>query len=263
MRIVACLAVGVLMWAMPAHARDFCPDRPGISTPPCTLEPGRVSAEISFGDWTHDSSPDALTDTLIVGDLVLRYGFADHAELHVGWTAFGHVRSRDRTNGRIERRSGVGDLTLGVKRNLVDPTGKAFSVALLPSVTFSTKGSAIGAGDWSAGLQVPVNIPISPAVSFVLTPEIDAAADGDRNGRHLAYGTAGGLAFALGDAFNIAVETQLIRDEDPEQARTQAVVGLAAGLMLGSEVQIDVGSEFGLNEDASDARIYAGITKRF
>ena len=32
--------------------RDYCPARPGLGSPACTIDPGRVSVETSLADWT-------------------------------------------------------------------------------------------------------------------------------------------------------------------------------------------------------------------
>jgi hypothetical protein len=257
------LALILALGACPAAARDFCPDRPGLDTPPCTLDPGRLSVEASVADWTHQSDSDAVTDTVLIGDLAVRYGIADHAEARIGWTAFGHVRTRDRMTGKVGTQAGIGDLTLGIKRNLIDPEGKRFSVALLPSLTLPTGGNAIGAGDWGAGLQVPVNVPLGGAFSLLLTPEMDAAVNGDRDGRHLAYGTTAGVGIAATGSLNLSLEILVIRDEDPGGASTEAVAGLAAGWSLGSDTQIDVGLEFALNHVSPDSHVYLGIAHRF
>jgi hypothetical protein len=243
-------------------ARDYCADRPGIDTPPCTIEPGKLSAEVSLGDWTHDADAGTITDTVLLGDMALRYGIAEHAELRFGWTAWGHVRTRGVT-GAVDAASGTGDVTLGLKRNLISPDGKGFSLAVLPSVSLPTGGEAIGAGDWGAGLQVPISFPLNKTVSIALTPEIDAAVNSSRHGRHLAYGVAGGLSIAVKDGINLALESQVMRDEDPFDSSTQALAGAAAGFMIGSETQVDLGSEFGLNHNTPDTRVYLGVARRF
>lgn len=253
----------LILFAAPAAARDYCPDRPGIGTPPCTIEPGKLSAEVSGVDWTLVKAPDARTDTILAGDLALRYGIADHAELRLGWTPYGHVRSRDIAAGAIDRQSGVGDVIIGLKRNLVDPEGKGFSIALLPSVSLPIGGQAIGAGDWGASFAVPLSVPLSDAVSFGLTPQVDAAVDQDRHGRHLSYDLAGGFSIAATDRLNLAIEAEVLRDDDPAGATTQAIAGASAGLMLGDEFQIDAGSEVGLNGDTPDLRLYVGVSRRF
>jgi hypothetical protein len=253
----------LILFAAPAAARDYCPDRPGIGTPPCTIEPGKLSVEMSGVDWTLDKTPDARTDTILAGDLALRYGIADHAELRLGWTPYGHVRSRDIASGAIDRQGGTGDVTIGLKRNLVDPEGKGFSIALLPNVSLPVGGQAIGAGDWGASLAVPLSVPLSDVVSLGLTPQIDAAVDQDRHGRHLSYDLAGGFSIAATDRLNLAIEAEILRDDDPAGATTQALAGASAGLMLGDDLQIDAGSQVGLNGDTPDLRVYVGVSRRF
>jgi opacity protein-like surface antigen len=254
------LAVGL---ASPAQARDYCPDRPGIDTPPCTIDPGRLSIETGVGDWTHEADPDAVTDTVLIGDLLMRYGIADHAELRVSWTAFGHVRTRDKASGAVERQSGIGDVTLGIRRNLIDPDGKQFSIALLPSVSLPAGGAAIGAGDWGAGLQVPASMPLGGVFTLLLTPEFDAAVNEDRSGRHFAWGSSGGIGIAATSKLNLALEASVIRDDDPAGHTTQALAGFSAGLTLGEETQIDVGAEIALNGASPDSHVYFGIARRF
>jgi len=261
--LLLAVAASATFGATPSHAREYCPDRPGINTPPCTMEPSKLSAEASFGDWTHDSSSDEVDDTVIVGDLALRYGLGESTELRLGWTAYGHMRSKDRISGDISRQSGTGDVTLGIKQNLLDPEGKSFSVALLPSVTLPTGGHAIGSGDWSASLSIPVNVPISDSIAFIAAPEIDAATDEDRKGRHLAYGSAAGLAISLGEAINLAIEAQVLRDDDPQGHTTETIGGIAAGFSLSENAQFDCASEFALNANAPDVRVYVGFARRF
>jgi hypothetical protein len=256
------LAIGLGIVAQPAVARDYCPDRPGIDTPPCTIEPGKASAEMSVADWTHDRSPEEVSDAVLIGDLALRVGIADNAEFRLGWTAYGHTRSRDRLTGAVSRASGTGDLALGFKLNLVHPDGKGFSAALLPTLILPTGGTAIGAGDWGAGVQAPISLPLSAAVSLALTPELDAAVNASGRGRHLAFGSAGGVAIAPMPNVSLAIEAQVMRDDEPGDPATRVIAGAALGMMVNSGTQIDIGSEFGLSGGAPDRRIYVGIARR-
>ena len=48
---LAILAAALLASAAPAGAeglRDFCPDRPGLGTPPCTMDPGHFDVELGL-----------------------------------------------------------------------------------------------------------------------------------------------------------------------------------------------------------------------
>lgn len=263
MKLFVPVAALLTVLANGAAARDYCPDRPGLDTPPCTLEPGALSVETSAVDWTHDTSPDSVSDTILLGDVALRYGIAEHAELRLGWTAAGIVRTRDRRTGDVQRQSGSGDVSIGIKRNLIDPDGHDLSAALLPWISVPTGGSAIGAGDWGGGVQLPINVPVAEKLSLLLTPEIDAAVDSDRKGRHLAYGSAGGINFSASPVFNLAIEGAVMRDDDAGRMSTQAVAGLSAALMVGKAAQVDIGSEFGLNHDTPERRIHVGLARRF
>lgn len=253
----------VLLAGQAARANDYCPDRPGLDTPPCTMNPGRLSVEASLADWNHSSDSASITDTMLIGDLALRYGIATRAEVRLAWTPYGHVRTLDRATGQVTAASGSGDLTFGLKRNILDPGAKHLSIALLPSVTAPVGGDILGAGTWSAALQMPMSLAAGQGVTLLLTPQISAAANGDGSGRHLAYGTAGGFALAPAPHFNLAIEAAIMRDQDPAGASTEIKEGVSLGWMVAPDFQIDLGGEIGLNNSAPDHRLYLGLARRF
>jgi hypothetical protein len=237
-----------------AQDREYCPERPGIDTPACTMAPGRVSVETSIADWTRD-------DNILFGDTLVRVGVSDTIEARVGWTPFGHDRMRDQTG--VDTVNGVGDVSLGLKANLHNPDGSGLSIAALPYVTLPVGRSNIGAGDWGAGFLIPVTYELSDTLSLDLTPEIDAAVDEDGNGRHLAYSTAAGLAVKLNKDFTLTGEFQALRDDDPEDHATQALAALSLAWSATDDLQFDVFGAAGLNDHTPDARVYAGIARRF
>ena len=260
------LLIMLAIVASPAAAqetRDFCPDRPGLGTPPCTTAPGRAMVEVGLADWTLDRTPQTRTDTVVAGDTLVRIGIAEHAEIQIGWTAFGHVRERERLTGVIDTASGVGDVTVAVRRNLANPDGSGTSIAVMPYATLPTGGSAIGAGDWGAGVLIPVSFDLGGGLSLGLTPEIDAAVDEDRSGRHVAYGSVVGLGVELSETLSATAEVQVLRDHDPDGHATQALAGLSAGWQPGEATQLDVGANLGLNRATSDVELYVGIARRF
>lgn len=256
------LALPLLLAAMPALAdRDYCSDRPGFTTPACTIDPGRISAELGAVEWTSDSEGDEREDQILAGDLVLRLGVADATEVSLGWTAFGHSRERD-TSG-VSRQDGVGDVALGIKQNFASPDGSGFSIAAYAEVSLPIGGDAIGAGDWGARLLLPASSDLGETVHLTLTPEIDAQPDEDRRGRHLRYGSAAGLAFDLSDAFNVQTEMLWLRDDDPADRHSELQAGLFVADMLGDDWQVDAGGAVGLNRDAPDLQLSLGVSHRF
>jgi hypothetical protein len=246
-----------------AELRDFCPTRPGLGTAPCIVYPGHLVAELGFADWTLERDPATRTDTLVTGETLLRYGLTDDSELQLGWAGLGHVRTRDRLTGAVSAATRAGDLLLSFKQSLRNPSGDGLSVAVQPFVTLPLGRAPIGAGDWGGGLLVPIAIELSQALQLQMTPEVDAAVDGDGHGRHLAYGDVLGLGIAASPSVSLTVETAATRDLDPAGHSTVYLAGLSAAWQPSGSLQLDLGTAIGLSRRSPDVELAAGISRRF
>ena len=258
----AFLALGTSL--SPARAeglRDFCPDRPGLGTPPCTMDKGHAAIELGLGDWTLTRSPGAREDDIATGQLLVRYGLTDSLEMQVGWTAYTHVRTR--SGAAVERQSGAGDVRIALRQNLHNPDGTGFSIAVMPYATLPVGRDGIGAGDWGAGVLVPGALALNRAVTLTFTGEADAAVDQDGRGRHFAYSATAGLDFKVSSRIGATAEISVGRDEDPSGHTTQLLAGLSTDYSPSERLQLDVGANFGLNRDSPDAEVYFGIARRF
>lgn len=262
-RCVRHLVPALIALAAPALAeeRDFCPERPGLDTPPCIVDRARVVVEASAVDWRLDRQAGTRTDTVLVGDALLRAGLTDRLEAQIGWTAYGHVRTRD-TAG-TSNSAGTGDVTLALKLGLLNPGGGGLSVALKPSVSLPAGGRAIGAGTWGAGLQLPVGYSVAAGVQLIATPEIDSAPDRDGTGRHWAWGSGAGVQAALTAEVSLAAEAQLVRDNDPSEHSAQALGEVSLAWQAGRNTQFDAGMIAGLNHDGPDVELIVGVARRF
>ncbi len=241
--------------------RPLCPDRPGLDTPACTVDQGHLVAEMGAIDWSLDRADGQRTDSFTFGDLLLRYGVSGNTEVQLGWTALGTVRTRE--GGAVSHASGTGDTILAVRHNLAHPDGSGFAVAVMPYATLPTGGQTLGAGDWGAGLILPLSYSLNDTLGLSLTPEVDAAVDGDRHGRHIAYGSAVGLTAALTKSVSSALEFQAVRDEDPAGHSTEALASLSFAWQPKSNLQLDMGAVAGLNKASPDVELYMGIARRF
>lgn len=246
-----------------AEERDYCPARPGLGTPACTIAPGRVSVETGLVDWTRDDTPDSRADSFTIGDTLVRVGVSDRIELQAEWVPYGSQRVRDRASGAVARADGIGDLTLGFKANVKNPDGSGFSIAIQPYVSAPIGQSPAGAGDWGAGVLVPMSWDLGHDLSLQLTPEIDAAVNGSGQGRHLAYSTVVGLGFPVRGQLSGTIEYQALRDDDPGGATTQQYASLSFGWTPTGDWQVDVGTVIGLSRASADAELYVGLSRRF
>jgi hypothetical protein len=258
-------AVVVAMAATVAYAdtpelRDFCADRPGLGTPACTIDPGHVMVELGVADWTLDKQSDARTDTVIAGDLLVRYGLDATTEVQLGWTAYGHVRVRDNSTGMVSKTGRTGDILLSVRKSLSGPDGK---VAIQPFVMLPVGRSPVGAGDWGAGVILPFGFDLGKGIQLAFTPEVDAAVDEDGSGRHLAFSNVIGLSEPLTKQLNLTEEVSATRDNDPSGHSTTLLASASLAYQPGKNTQFDVGAVAGLNSNSPDVEVYFGVAKRF
>jgi Putative MetA-pathway of phenol degradation len=259
------LAAAAPLVAAPALAqeRPLCADRPGLGTPPCVVEPGRVLVETGLVDWIKSDDGSERADTVLFGDTLARIGVSDRLELQLGWTPVGYLRVRDRAAGIVTRTTRVGDALLGAKLNLASPDGSGASAAVQAQVSLPVGRGPIGAGDWGVSVIVPVSYELANGMSLQASPEIDGAVDADGSGRHLAWGSTVGLGFGFTETLGAAIEGQVIRDQDPLGHSTQALVGVSFAWQRGANLQFDAGANAGLNRDSDDLEVYAGISYRF
>jgi hypothetical protein len=225
------------------------------------VDVGHADVEVGLAEWTLERTAGERTETLALGETLVRVGLTDRLEAQLGWTAFGQVRERGPAGRSSD--SGVGDATLALRRNLASPDGSGFSAALMPFATLPTGNAVLGAGDWSAGLLLPLSYELPHGLQIGFTGQVSAAADEDRHGRHLAYGGVAGVSAQLGRSLSATAELSAKRDEDPSGHATEWLAGLSAGWMANDDLQLDLGANFGLNEAAPDLQLYAGVSKRF
>ena len=249
--------------AQAEELRSFCGDRPGLGISGCTVDPGHIQIELGLGDYTLDKQPDTRTDTTLSGDMLLRYGLTKNLEARVGWTAFGHIRERDSETGDVMRASRTGDVTVGAKWNVKRSHGHGFTIALLPFASVPVGRMPVGAGDWGAGMLVPITYTVSQSLQFEFTPEVDAAVDEDGHGRHAAYSGVVGVAVNPVEPVKVTVEYRAKRDRDPAGHETEHLAGLSVGWLAQKQLQFDVGSNIGLNHAAPDVEFYAGVAHKF
>ena len=162
--------------------------------------------------------------------------------------------------GLTQTDSGVGDIAVGFLYGLGRENGP---VAVQGFATLPTGGSAIGAGDWGAGVRLPVQLPAGHGVPLSFTPEIDAAVNSSRKGRHLAYGAAVGVGAPVAARLSASVDAALFRNNDPSGGRTLATAGGSIAYHSRKNLQFDTGLVAGLNDAAPEVRLYAGVAARF
>jgi hypothetical protein len=261
MRCFAALLLLVMPAAAAADEASICADRPGKSTPTCTVPAGHFQVETGLADWSLQRASGERDTSLVIGQSVLRYGLTDRSDIQLDVVPW--QRSTSRGPGFHDSMSGFGDLTIIYKHRLT-PDDAAVQLALYPYVKIPTAKRALGSGKWEGGLLVPIDasIPKSP-LSINLTPEIDWAADADGHGHHAAMAQVVALGWQVSDKLNVSGDLWSQWDWDPARTTRQASADGSIAYLANSNLQLDAGANFGLNRNTPDVELYGGVSKRF
>lgn len=240
-----------------AEEPRFCPNRPSLGSSACTVEPGHAMVEQSFADWERDDSDGTKQSTLLFADTEARFGVSPSTEVQLSFTTLGLTRTRD-TTGVVKHQTAIGDIRVGVRRNIRNPDGRGFSIAAEPFATLPVGRSPIGAGTWGAGLVVPIGFDLSKSLTLGFTATIEASPDQDGSGRHTAYDGIVGLGCNVSDAIAITGEIQFARDLDPAKHASMAVAAGSLAWQPHKGFQLDLLAVAGITHDAPDLRLVAG-----
>lgn len=261
LRIGAALLAGICAAQAAADEAPICADRPGKATGTCTAPAGHWQVETGLADWTLDKSGGERDTLLVVGETTVKYGLTDAANIEVDFTPW--QRAGSRAGGMHDSASGFGDLNILYKQRLT-ATEAAVQVAAMPFVKAPTARHSLGNGKWEGGLLVPIGYAVPKApLAIAFTPELDWVADGDGRGHHMAMAQVASLGWQANERLNLSAEIWGQWDWDPGGTTRQASADGAVAYLVGHDVQLDAGANFGLNRVTPDVEIYGGVSKRF
>jgi Putative MetA-pathway of phenol degradation len=258
------LLAAVLLCASGAAVADeqpICPTRPGKSTAPCTVAAGHFQIETGLADWSVQNSGGERDTSFAIGETTFKYGLTDRSDIELDVTP--RERSTSRAGGVHHSISGFGDLIASYKQELTSPDA-ALQVTVLPFVKIPTANHNVGNGKWEGGLLLPIlsGIGKSP-FSINLTPEFDWAADADGQGHHAAMAQVASLGFQASSKLSLSAEIWGQWDWDPSGTIRQYSADGSVAYLVGKDLQLDAGANFGLNKETPDIELYTGVSVRF
>lgn len=254
-----------LLAALPAFvaraddAPPICTDRPTKANATCTVPEGRWQLETDVGNATHDAHPGSSTDTLYFVNPYIKYGIGAHTDIEVNWAPA--VRIRTKADGERHTTSGSGDVYVRVKTALF--SGDVFSASLIPFVKAPTAAHGIGNDHWEGGVAMPMSAAVGGGFTVTIGPELDALADADGHGRHLAVTNLVNVAHPLTGALSVAVEYWRQDNHEPSGHVKQESADIAFTYLVGPDLQLDLGASVGVNRATPDHQIYAGVSYRW
>jgi hypothetical protein len=247
--------------AAAADEQPICADRPGKSTPTCTVPAGHWQVETGLADWSLQKASGERDTSLIIGQTFFRYGLTDHSEIQLEVTPW--QRATSSGPGFRDSLSGFGDIDV-IYKHRVTPADSAVQLALYPYAKIPTAKRPLGNRKWEGGLLVPIDyaVPKSP-FTIELTPEVDWVGDADGRGHHAAMVQVASLGWQANDKLSLSADIWSRWDWDPSGTTRQASADGSVAYLLSNDVQLDAGANLGLNRNTPDVELYAGVSKRF
>ena len=259
------LAAGLAFADDASALRPLCTDRPTKSTAPCTVDAGHVQIESDLFNFTVDHSGGGDVKTYLFTNPTIKYGLTANLDAEINMVPYAVVTSRDAATGVTSRTSGVGDLFVRLKWNLLGNAGGNVGLALSPYVKLPTASRGIGNGGVEAGLIAPVNINLPANWSVTIDPEIDLQKNAGDDRRHI--NTSGLISLSRGVSKTLTLSAELWADQnfDPQGEQTQVSADLGAAFIPAKapNLQFDGGVNFGLNHNTPGTQVYIGVSRRF
>jgi hypothetical protein len=191
-----------------------------------------------------------------------KVGVTNNADLEVNVPIAG-VQTFSSSPGPSSTIWGIGDTFVRAKVNLWGNDGGSSAAALIPYVKAPSAPLGIGNGAEEEGLIAPVAFSLPNNFTLLLVPEIDALKDSADDGRHTNFIFDVNLSREVIKNVTAYVEFWADYNDDPIIKTTQLSFDTALAWTIFSNVQLDVGANFGLNSVTPAIQIYAGLSQRF
>jgi hypothetical protein len=248
----------------PATAeRAFCTDRPTKSTGACTVDAGHLQVETDLVNYTYDHQDGVTTQTWIAPNPTLKLGVTNTLDLEVNWAPFEQVETRG--HGAHSSISGVGDVYLKAKLNLLGDDGGDVAFAIEPYVKAPTARAGLGNGAVEGGVIAPIVANLPAGWSLTVDPELDILQDAAGRGDHANL--AGLLSFSHSVSKTLTASVEVWSDVDFEPQGTVRQYSFDLGLAWipasHPNVQLDGGVNLGLDRQTPAAQAYVGLSQRF
>jgi len=134
-------------------------DRPDKTDSPITVDAGHVQLEMDLANFTYGSPNSAhgyvTTEDYRVAPLNCRIGVLSDMDIQLVVSPWEWNRVKDEGNGKVEQKSGFGDIVLRDKVNLVGVDTGFFALALVPFLKLPTAQDHLGNGAVEGGLGIP------------------------------------------------------------------------------------------------------------
>jgi len=228
--------------ALPSGEQAATPQRPTLAADTNTTPEGSFEFESGV-----TSDPGDFVDT----PSTLKYGLGPRTEVFVGWSPFVELHGPDV--------QGPGDVTLGMRHRFRDETESAPALGLQSSVKLPTADSERGLGSGEVDATF-AGIASKTFGEVSVTGFYQLGIIGDGSGAtDVSHSVALDGSRNLGDGFGVFGELSAIFVPEVNSEQTFGLLGVT--YTPRPSLVFDFGTQWGLNDEASDLQLVFGFTK--
>lgn len=265
------------------YMREFTSDRPTLSDSPYTIDAGHLQVESDFVGYTssHQTKWHQVTYTTVLNapNPVLRLGLLENLEFELEVPTFERQYSKKHfkfvphtptgsarmTTSHMD--SGLGDVRIRFKQNLLGNEGGFCGLAFVPFVKLPTASAPIGNQHVEGGATIPINFNLGKNLTFFGQTQFDILLDDNGTAYHPAFSNYIGMSLPvkpISDDFQIYSELYTIVSGRSVQ-KDPVWVSIGTGVIdqVTDNLQLDANIAFGQSPSAPDYVVFTGVTWRY
>ena len=244
--------------------RSFATDRPTKSNTAYTVDAGHFQIETDLFNYSYTNYQGVRTNAYEAFDPVYKLGITNWADVEIQFNGYQVTNSQDSTGALAAHGQGFGDVYFRTKINLFGNDGGTAALALIPYVKAPSSTFGISNGAVEGGVIAPLVLNLPQDFSLILMTEFDALKNANDSNRHANFTNLINLSHPIPGIDGLSAAVEFYSAVGTDRA-TPAIYTFDAALsyIVAKNVQLDVGTNIGLNDPAPKVQVYTGVSTRF
>ena len=243
--------------------RSFSTDRPTKSNVPYTVDAGRFQIETDLANFTYDNTAGVKTRTFQALDPAFKLGVTSSIDLEVEFNGFQSISVGDNTVPTTHNQ-GFGDVFFRSKINFVGNDSGDLAIAAIPYVKAPSQRAVLSNGAVEGGVIIPISYKLPNDFVLLVDPEFDALKNANNNGRHANFTNLINISHPVPGVKDLTILAEFYASVPDDRALPNIYTAdFALAYLVAPQLQLDAGTNIGLNRAAPDVQVYAGVSTRF
>lgn len=238
--------------------REMETDRPDVTESAITIDAGHFQYESDVFTFERENSDESTQNTLTINKANLKFGLAGSTSLQIGVETYVWQNEKDRQSGALERNSGLGDINIRVKQNLIGNNKGNFALAILPYIKLPT-ATYTDDSKFEEGLIVPLQLKLPGDWKLGMQLDLDHLKDKTGPLMHMEYLQALTVNHDLIKNVSAIAETYFTYDF--KQHHYLNYLNAALQVEIAHDFKVDGGVNYGIQKDAL-RRYFLGLSVR-